>query len=391
MTREPRPAAAPDGWSPRILERSSPSLMRFKLFPLLQAQLLICLLAAAGCDGSSAEHEGPSSAPQAGILSLSSGWNTIVPGGKTTCARGDPFKYFVRPGTVDRLIVEFRGGGACWNAATCSAAGSLFQETVGEDSLTTGIYDHENPDNPFRDWHHVYVPYCTGDVHWGDNVVTYGEGSQAVTIQHKGAVNVRAVLTWIYENVPAPEKIFVTGCSAGAYGAILWSAHLREHYKGASVVQFADSGAGIITETFFRDSFPSWKPERAYPTWIPGLDLAELVRLPVLYEKIGAHYPDMRLSQFNTVYDENQAFFFHVMGGGGVQEWSDAMKASVADIEASTANFRSFLAAGSEHCILWRPEFYTIESRGTRLVRWLDGLVNGALPPNVACDACGSP
>ncbi|WP_438008066.1 pectin acetylesterase-family hydrolase [Sorangium sp. So ce321] len=371
--------------------------MGIKALSFLQAQLPLCLFAFLGCGGPSAKDESPSNAPPAGIQSLAPGWNTIEPGGETTCSRGAPFKYFVRPGTVNRLIVEFRGGGACWSQTTCSVAGALFQETVTEDAAVvnqqgaTGIYDHENPDNPFRDWHHVYIPYCTGDIHWGDNTATYGEGDQAVTIQHKGAVNVRAALGWIYENVPAPEKIFVTGCSAGAYGSILWSAHLREHYKGASVVQFADSGAGIITDSFFKDSFPSWKPQGAYPAWITGLDAAELARLSVLYEAIGDHYPDMRLSQYNTVYDDDQSFFFKAMGGGDAQAWSDAMRASVADIEASTENFSSFLAPGSAHCILWRPEFYTVESGGTRLVRWLDSLVNGEAPPSVACDACGSP
>ncbi|XXX78183.1 pectin acetylesterase-family hydrolase [Sorangium sp. So ce134] len=365
--------------------------MRFKALAFLSLHLPLCLLAGPGCGGPSAKDEGPNGPPRAGILGLPSGWNTIEPGGETTCARGDPFKYLVRPGTVNRLVVEFRGGGACWSAATCAPGADIFQETVGDDPMTAGIYDHENPDNPFRDWHHVYIPYCTGDIHWGDNVATYGEGSGAVTVRHKGAVNVRAALDWVYANVPAPEKIFVTGCSAGAYGSIMWSAHLQEHYKGASVVQFGDSGAGIITESFFRDSFPSWKPEGVYPTWIPGFDPAELVKLYELYEKIGAYYPDMRLSQYNTVVDENQIFFFDAMGGGGAQVWSEAMKASIASIEASTPNFRSFLASGSEHCILWRPEFYTVASGGTRLVRWLDALVNGEPPPSVVCDGCGSP
>ena len=345
--------------------------MRFKALMFLPPHLALSLLAVIGCGDPSARDESPSNAPRAGILNLPPGWNAIEPGGETTCSRGDPFKYFVRPGTANRLVVEFRGGGACWNATTCSAGGEFFQETVSEDPTAAGIRDHENPDNPFGDWHHVYIPYCTGDIHWGDNVATYGEGSSSVTIQHKGAVNVRAALDWIYENVPAPEKIFVTGCSAGAYGSIMWSAHLREHYKNASVVQFGDSGAGIITETFFTDSLPSWKPEGAFPTWIPEFDPAEL------YERIGAHYPDMRLSQYNTVHDDGQIFFFKEMGGGGAEEWSDALKASIADLEASTPNFRSFLAPGSEHCVLWRPEFYTVESNGTRLVQWLDELVNG--------------
>ena len=35
------------------------------------------------------------------IAELGEGWNTIKPGGKTICARGDEFQYFVRKGTVN--------------------------------------------------------------------------------------------------------------------------------------------------------------------------------------------------------------------------------------------------------------------------------------------------
>jgi hypothetical protein len=64
---------------------------------------------------------------------------------------------------VNRLVIEFRGGGACWNDLTCSISGSLFQETADADaavlSESVGIYQHSNLDNPFKDWHHVYIPY----------------------------------------------------------------------------------------------------------------------------------------------------------------------------------------------------------------------------------------
>ena len=45
-----------------------------------------------------------------------------------------------------------------------------------------GIYDDTDPRNPFGDWYHVFIPYCTGDLHWGDAVATYGSGGAAVTI-----------------------------------------------------------------------------------------------------------------------------------------------------------------------------------------------------------------
>ncbi|MCJ7810722.1 MAG: pectinacetylesterase family protein, partial [Dehalococcoidia bacterium] len=60
---------------------------------------------------------------------LTSGWTKIAPGGETICSRGTPFAYFVHPGTVNRLVVYFQGGGACWNDTTCSLGG-IFKETA---------------------------------------------------------------------------------------------------------------------------------------------------------------------------------------------------------------------------------------------------------------------
>ena len=85
----------------------------------------LCAALAAGCgDGDGAPPVTP------GILDLPPGWTFIEPGGDTTCARGTPFSYFVRPGTVNRLVIEFRGGGACWSSLTCGLGASIFQETV---------------------------------------------------------------------------------------------------------------------------------------------------------------------------------------------------------------------------------------------------------------------
>jgi hypothetical protein len=368
----------------------------FSLRRLVSFSLAGVAVTAIGCGGAETE---TNPEPGDGILSLKAGWNTIEPGGETVCSRGTPYQYFVRPGTVNKLVVEFRGGGACWGPVTCGLADSLFNDKadadpwVVDESQARGIYDHSRDDNPFKDWHHVYVPYCTGDIHWGNNLMTYGEGAEQITIEHKGAVNVQAVLDWTFDNVSSPEQVMVTGCSAGAYGAIMWSAHLRHHYEKAKVLQLADSGAGVITDTFFQDSFPSWKPEGSYPTWIEGLVPQELTRLPQLYQAIGGEYPDMVLSQYNTQYDEDQAFFFSAMGGGNTYEWSTQMNAHVGEIADTVPNFASYLAGGFEHCIIPRDDFYTVESGGVKLVDWLSEMTQGKQPADVACegDACGAP
>lgn len=367
------------------------------------ASLLAFSALVTGCNGTTDTDTDPGTTTtdpgQDGILSLKPGWNVLEPGGDTVCSRGTPFRYFVRPGKVNKLVVEFRGGGACWNDLTCGFAGSIFQEEADEDpwvtdeSKASGIYDHSRDDNPFKDWHHVYIPYCTGDIHWGNNTMSYGEGEKAFTIEHKGAVNVGAVLDWTFENVTAPEQVMVTGCSAGAYGSIMWSSHVRHHYQQAKVLQLADSGAGVITDTFFQDSFPSWKPEGSYPTWIEGLKPEELTALPQLYAAIGGHFPDMILSQYNTQYDEDQSFYFSAMGGGNTYEWSKQMNENVDETIETTPNFSSYLAPDYKHCIIPFDDFYTVESNGVKLVDWVNEMIAGKQPENVACqgDACGAP
>jgi hypothetical protein len=356
------------------------------------ALLILLTTACGGDDGGAAP---PAEAP---IQRLPEGWNTFEPGGETICSRGTPYRFFVRKGTQNRVVIEFRGGGACWSDGTCSLAGAIFEEEanleyfVKDEGAGKGIYAHHQPENPLQDWHHVYIPYCTGDVHWGNAEVTYGSGASAFTIQHKGAVNVRAVLDWVYENVPAPEAVFVGGCSAGAYGSIGWAAHIRRHYESAPVYHVADCGAGVITDDFFQQSFPKWNAWDALPDFIPNLDPRNISKLSEIYTAIGNHFPDMLISQYNTIYDDNQHFYYNAMGGGDVQEWSAKMRASLTEIADATPSFRYYLAPGSVHCILPRPELYQVSSGGVPLIDWLGDAVSGKPVANVSCEPdCGSP
>ena len=55
----------------------------------------------------------------------------------------------------------------------------MFDTRVDADELSEfrGIFDRSNPENPFRDFGVIFVPYCTGDVHIGDASRRYGERS----------------------------------------------------------------------------------------------------------------------------------------------------------------------------------------------------------------------
>ncbi|MCA9625028.1 MAG: hypothetical protein KC731_38650, partial [Myxococcales bacterium] len=319
-------------------------------------------------------------------------WQTFEPGGDTICSHGTPYSFFVRGGATDKIILDFRGGGACWDTFTCTAgAGAIYAEEVDDLSVLEGalgkrgfggIYDADNPEYPFQGWTLVHIPYCTADIHWGDNVADYGSFS----INHKGFVNASAVLDWVYENYPDPERILVTGCSAGAYGAMFHSAYVADHYPAAQIRVLGDSGAGIITQTFFEDSFPNWNALANVPPQVARLakDPADLTSAD-LYAGVASTYPSHRFAHYSTNYDADQTFFFEVMGGEA-GTWPGSMRARMQEVRSDADNFRYFVAPGPVHCIT-PYEFMFSRVGDDPFVDWLTSFVyDDAIPADVACE-----
>ena len=350
---------------------------------------LLAFGALAGCDRPPPPPtDGLPGPPAAGV------WAAIEPAGDTVCSRGTPYRFFVRGGRSDRVVVDFQGGGACWDELTCGAAGALdlFSDDVGTLEQFTawvqangqGGYLSDDPANPFRDWTIVHIPYCTGDIHWGNTRTAYGED---LAVEHRGFVNASAALDWTYARFTNPSHVFVSGCSAGAYGAVLHSAYVANHYTGARVSVFADSGAGIITDSFLDDSLPNWNAQPNLPGFVPGLDvpLSEL-SLADLYIRIGQRFPAMRLAQTNTNYDQDQVFF-HTAMGGMAADWPPAMRASHDRIARETSNFTSYVPGGSVHCAGIYPILQERMVEGVALVDWTEQLATGdTMPARVVCE-----
>ena len=348
-------------------------------------------------DVSQGGHDTAELSPLPTLPALTKGWTQIAPGGDTVCSRGSEFFFIVRKGSVNKVVIDFMGGGACWNETTCSIAESIFNENLdvfegqeGDVNLP-GIYDSTEEANPFKDWYHVFIPYCTGDIHWGNAEVDYG--AAAGVIQHKGAVNAQAVMDWVKENFSAPESIFVTGCSAGAYGAIGWAPRIIEMFPEAKVTQMGDSGVGVITDSFFKESFPRWNAWEILPTWIETLNLPEeeLYKLSLndVYIRVANQYPNHLFSQFTTAFDSTQVFYYQAMGGGTEEEWTSKMREGIEQTHQKASNFRSFLAQGDQHCILPYTEFFTKETQGMTVSEWVADMVDGQPVENITCgDPC---
>lgn len=324
-------------------------------------------------------------------------WETVVPAGDTICSDGSPYRFFVHRGDPAKLLIEFEGGGACWSGSTCEA--DVYNKRVISDPEVArqtgqlqGIYDRTNPANPVRDFTHVYIPYCTGDLHWGNAATTYtGSNGAPLSIQHKGAVNASSALNWAAENVAAPGQVVVAGCSAGGYGAAVWSAKIARAYPGARFVQLADSAAGVVPDGFFGTTLTNWNVAAAWPDFIPDLALDRVdpmtLTLPRLYTSVATFFPTASFSQFNTRSDLVQTFFYSLAKGtispSDGADWSARMVGNVEEISAGNPNFRAYLAPGIEHCVINRASFFTQSVGGVKFSDWVNALLQGADPGQV--------
>jgi hypothetical protein len=106
------------------------------------------------------------------------------------CRDGSPAGFFARFTGSSKLFVYFEGGGACTNLGFCNFNPSSVNKAISGDGqsvlgsalgvvdarqqpgvfsagLLQGVYDDANTQNPLKGWNGIYIPYCTGDVHFG--------------------------------------------------------------------------------------------------------------------------------------------------------------------------------------------------------------------------------
>jgi hypothetical protein len=322
-------------------------------------------------------------------------WTEITPVGfqynglepACSCAPGTPdddFTFFVKGGKKNNIVLFFDGGGACWDAVNCIFAPTYTQYQdeelwmFSEDMEGFGIFDQTKKENPFKDWGFVYVPYCTGDLFWGANDANYA----GVTIKHRGFVNFQAVLSYLENNTNYPGKIFVTGSSAGSYGATLAYPYVKQSFKWSNVYLLGDAGNGVMGGTFPTEGILNWNVQM--PEWIfPDGYLATMTMADV-YSAIADEYPWNRFAQYTTAFDGTQIFFYNVMLNISnpyvwyditptlAGTWHYTMKAFALATAAASPNYRYYVAEGTDHTILTKPKFYTEDSaEGVSFAEWV--------------------
>jgi hypothetical protein len=217
------------------------------------------------------------------------------------------------------------------------------------------ITSRTRADNPFRDASLAYMPYCTGDVHLGDRVVTY-LGATTPTY-HVGARKTRLSIEALTRLVPRPEEVWIYGFSAGGFAAIAHADAIAAAFPGARLGVIDDSGLSFAGVSFS----PQWNPPVVAGCPACATDFSQRL----LYDARRA--PERRYAYLSYTYDAALPGFFHQ----SATVLHHAILAFATRAEA-TPNIATFVVFGYNHVVMQNTRQ---KSHGLSLAAWLQQAV----------------
>jgi hypothetical protein len=258
------------------------------------------------------------------------GWNFYNIDG-AMCRDGSPVGIYVRYGTVSKLMIYLEGGGACMSPHFCdhnppnmnqvfpggslngeSFSGSLVTQSGLQAPYTDGIFDNTNASNPFQNWSQVYIPYCTGDAHFGTNPsAQLPDGInplQTDTWHFVGYLNMQKFIGRLVPTFPGVDQVVLTGSSAGGLGAGLNFGMVQDAFGKIPVTLVDDSfppfmGTQDITPCLQAIVRPLWGLDQSLPSDCtecsnPDGGIANI--LPYWMHK----YPKNKLGLVSSIHDQ---------------------------------------------------------------------------------------
>jgi hypothetical protein len=358
-------------------------------FPAGSFTFALCLHAVAGCHhlaqplggdggGDLADAAIPPGLPLTGP---SEAWSW-VPFSDAFCADGSATGIGVNlTDRSSRVLVYLEGGGACWDAYTCYTLMSAANFSTGYDAAKFtaestsllaqpgGFFDRGAATNPFRDYSYVFVPYCTGDVHAGSNVATYG-GRNA---KHVGYENMAAYLRRIVPTFPQAERVILAGSSAGGFGALINWRQAQRAFGAVRVDVIDDSGTPLPPDV---SSGSASQQAAEVSAWGLGAalppDCADcMLHLDALFGYYVKTLPTQRLALLSYQQDSVLPAFFGITGAQ-FQAGLDAERKTELD---GHAGLHYFIAPGPGHVLFFQPG---LRSGAATLSGWIEQMVGDA-------------
>lgn len=244
---------------------------------MLRKTLVTLLLLVISPGARAADNAKPQEPDLAGAKAFTGRW-VWIPLEDTVCRDGSQTGIGVRllP-EASAVMIYLQGGGACYDAKSCEQnantpiAGADFSREKFDAWVDAfgnqGVFNTKNLSNPVARWNHIYIPYCTGDLHGGDRenaTIPDVPGKQ----QFVGYRNVRHILKIVAPYFRDAEDVALMGASAGGVGVLINYPQVVEAFGGRSVAALVDS-APIIPESAIKTSCFQRKVIEAFDLQLP--------------------------------------------------------------------------------------------------------------------------
>jgi hypothetical protein len=316
---------------------------------------------------------------------------TWVPIDGMQCMDGSPTGIGINPSkSTNKVVIVLEGGGACFNDVTCTV-GTInpngFDEVAFAAEITvmgySGALNRNLPTNPFSEWSYIFIPYCTGDVHAGNN--PNGPNGR----HHVGFENMRLALQRIVPTFATADQVVLTGSSAGGVGAAYNFDQVQTAFGKVPVTLLDDSGP-VLPDMYLKPCLQAqmraaWNLDATLPkdcTACQQADGGGLINLP-LY--LMSKYPDRRCGLISSNADIVFRTFYgfgesadckspYVMSSADFSAGLDALRTS---LEAKGDNFHVYYPTSTMHTWLLTDVQLSEVQSGVKLSDWMRALVDG--------------
>lgn len=312
-----------------------------------------------------------------------------------TCADGTRSYYTIIPREKsENLLIFMFGGGACWDAVTCSVGMALTLTRVepNQDWINgEGVFSSTDPNNPFKDFTVVTIPYCTADVFVGDSKRDYGKPFSTYEVNHKGYENALNTIKEASQLFPDAKKVVLMGTSAGAIGAYTHMRNLDALFPNAQKYVLSDAGTPFQTPYISEDMYvrvlKHWDAYKGFPV---DADNRPAENFGAVLDYNRRKFPHIKFGLIHSYSDYVMTGF---AVGMGAPDYSTAVHDTIiyaADkqIGTDTSYQKVFYTESWGHTFTQYP-FGNTKSLGVSLAEWIHGMINDGPWENVRPDLNG--
>lgn len=235
-------------------------------------------------------------------------WYGIYPNGARS-ALDEPYHGIFKRGSSRNVMVMFNGGGVSVNAEMASGPNRTFNTDTGGDIMAKIGLGSDRKDSPFADWTVINLPYTTGDFHVGAGDFTFqNTQGETETIHHNGFLNFDLVMAEIMPHLDTPDRLLISGYSAGGWGAALMADHVMRYFPESRNVTVAADSSLLLKDDWREVAANVWHAPATIADRITGNNLI----LDAL-SALATDHPDVKVLFLSSIRDdalvEVQAYF----------------------------------------------------------------------------------